>query len=192
MTIAIEKVGRRNYLVGNTFAIKDRIKAAGGHWDGEKRAWWVSNAEKALEIVGHPSSTPSEDGEATKPSPGGLTDEDRIEGKATYKGKPYLLVWEGITSRGQAAKLAFTDGSKMFWASAGEYQVTKRYDAREYRGRPEPMTFGTLKRLRAKFARARAEGNEDGIAKGQRYECPECGDYVTRGQGSCWETGAAH
>lgn len=190
--IQIEQVGRRFYLVGNTFAIKDQIKAAGGHWDGDKRAWWVSKAEKALEIVGHPSAAPAASGEAQKPAPGGLTDGDKVEGKATYKGKPYILVWEGRTSRGQAAKLAFSDGSKVFWANAGEYQITKRYEVREYRGRSEPMTFGRLKALREKYSRARAQGNEDGIANGQRYECPECGEYVTRGQGSCWETGCAH
>lgn len=30
------------------------------------------------------------------------------------------------------------------------------------------------------------------IREGRRYECAECGDYVTSGSGSCWETGLAH
>ena len=193
MGISIEKVGRRSYLVGNTFAIKDRIKNAGGHWDGDKRAWWVSSAEKALELAGHPSA--SGGGGESAPAGGvGLGDGDRVAGKATYKGKSYLLVWEGTTSRGQAAKLAFSDGSKVFWANGGEYQVTKHYEVQRDRrsGRDEYMTFGVLKRLREKYKRARAQGNDDGIANGQRYECPECGERVTRGVGSCWETGGAH
>ena len=27
---------------------------------------------------------------------------------------------------------------------------------------------------------------------GSRYECWECGEWVTAGQGQCWETGGAH
>ena len=30
------------------------------------------------------------------------------------------------------------------------------------------------------------------MREGRRYECEECGEYVTSGSGSCWETGAAH
>jgi hypothetical protein len=32
-----------------------------------------------------------------------------------------------------------------------------------------------------------------GTRYGNRYECEECGNFVTEGDGStCWETGAAH
>lgn len=41
MGITIEKQGARVYLLGDTFAHKDAIKGIGGHWDGERRAWWV-------------------------------------------------------------------------------------------------------------------------------------------------------
>ena len=27
---------------------------------------------------------------------------------------------------------------------------------------------------------------------GRRYACDECGEYVTAGEGSCWETGLPH
>lgn len=192
MGITVEKVGRRHYLLGDTYGIKDRIKAAGGHWDGDRRAWWVAKVEAAVELTGHPSAATSEAEKAEAQRAAGLQDADKIAGKARYKGKEYLLVWEGTTSRGQAAKLAFSDGSKVFWANGGEYEVTKRYEAREYRGRSEPMTFGKLKGLRGKFQRAREQGHDDGVCTGQRYECPECGDYAIRGQGTCWETGAAH
>jgi hypothetical protein len=39
--IQIEKTGARVYFTGDTYAVKDRIKSMGGHWDGERRAWWV-------------------------------------------------------------------------------------------------------------------------------------------------------
>lgn len=47
MSITIECVGQRVYFCGNTFAIKDKIKSIGGHWDGERKQWWVGSAKKA-------------------------------------------------------------------------------------------------------------------------------------------------
>lgn len=32
MNIELKEEGKRVYLLGNTFAIKDRLKEAGGHW----------------------------------------------------------------------------------------------------------------------------------------------------------------
>lgn len=199
--ITIKSEGRRHYLLGDTFAIKDKLRNAGAKWDGDRRAWWTGKKEIAEQFAsGTIAQSPvTEAAPAPERATDSLTDDSRIAGKATYKGKPYLLVWEGETRRGRACKLAFADGSKVFWVEAADVQVTKRYQEREVRGnygrstgRTEQMTFGMLQRLRAKFARARAEGNEDGVANGQRYECPECGEYAVRGQGSCWETGAAH
>ncbi len=31
-----------------------------------------------------------------------------------------------------------------------------------------------------------------GVRRGRRYECQDCGDWVTAGEGTCWETGLAH
>lgn len=83
-----------------------------------------------------------------------LRDDAKLLGKAQYKGHEYLLLWEGQTKRGtSAAKLAFRDGSKTFWADAGEYSVTKRYqDA--YHG---PMTLGKLNRMADEFQAAKNE-----------------------------------
>lgn len=40
-SIKIERQGQRVYFMGDTFRAKDRIKSMGGHWDGDRRAWWV-------------------------------------------------------------------------------------------------------------------------------------------------------
>jgi hypothetical protein len=196
-SINVERIGRRSYLRGNTYPIKDQLRSAGAHWDGEQRAWWIGDHAKAVELAGGAQSGDS--GSEQPRNADQLSADARIAGKARYKGREYLLVWEGATKRGRAAKLAFTDGSKVFWANAGEYEVTKIYESREssYRGGRSPtehMTFGRLQRLREKYARARKEGAVDdgGRILGTRYECPECGEYVTAGQGSCWETGCAH
>lgn len=196
MAITIQSEGRRHYLLGDTYAVKDKLRSAGCKWDGERRAWWTGKLDVAQGFAGAATEAAPD----SRPENGDrLADDSRIAGKATYKGKPYILVWEGTTRRGRACKLAFADGSKVFWADASEVQVTKRYEAREARGmygrstgRMEHMTFGRLTRLREKYARARAEGNDDGICNGQSYECEECGERVIRGQGSCWETGCAH
>jgi len=195
MTITVETQGRRHYLVGDTYQVKDRLRAAGAKWDADRRAWWTGKREIAAEIaaeVGQSGGGPSPakaEGRANE----SISDDSVVTGKALYKGKQYLLLWEGETKRGRAAKLAFLDGSSVFWADAGGVQVLKRYQARQDRyGRAEKMTFGRLQLLRERYAEAKAQGNEDGIRDGQRYECEECGEWVTRGQGSCWETGCAH
>lgn len=50
MNITLERVGRRTYLRGETFPVKDSIKDAGGHWDADARAWWLGDNAKA-EII---------------------------------------------------------------------------------------------------------------------------------------------
>src|SRR3989304_10480369 len=117
-----------------------------------------------------------------------LKDSDIVRGKAKYKDRDYILVWEGTTKFGEAAKLAFTNGLKTFWVKKGLYEVTKIYKVNDYCGRKEYMTFGKLKDLREDFKKAKEQGNTDGICNGKRYECEECGEYVVRGNGTrCWE-----
>jgi hypothetical protein len=73
------------------------------------------------------------------------------------KGREYLVLWTGRTARGEAAKLAFLDGSSVFWADASAVRITKRYEPR-YDGfqRPRPMTFGRLRQLREEYSEQRA------------------------------------
>jgi hypothetical protein len=51
-SIQIEKTGRRYYLRGNTYPVKDALRAAGGHWDAAEKAWWTSNQEVAERFAG--------------------------------------------------------------------------------------------------------------------------------------------
>ena len=39
-------------LTGNTYVIKDRIKAAGGIWDGYRKAWLVPDEETLRRLAG--------------------------------------------------------------------------------------------------------------------------------------------
>ena len=80
----------------------------------------------------------------------------------TYKGKPYKVAWgPGTTKYGKKYKLAFFDGTKEFWVDA---------DA---------------------VAPSRGSGGGGSPRRGGRYECEDCGDYVTPGT-RCWETGMMH
>lgn len=45
--ITLETAGRRVYFCGNTYAAKGRIKAIGGHWDDDRKQWWVGSGKLA-------------------------------------------------------------------------------------------------------------------------------------------------
>lgn len=51
MSLSIKKEGRRYYILGNTFPVKDRLKAAKCRFDGDARAWWTSKKEVAETLV---------------------------------------------------------------------------------------------------------------------------------------------
>lgn len=57
-SITVERIGRRSYFRGNTFQIKDRLRAAGAHWDAEQKAWWIGSDEVARKLVGEVASAP--------------------------------------------------------------------------------------------------------------------------------------
>lgn len=49
--IEIKSEGRRHYLVGDTYPIKNAIKAAGCNWDRDRYAWWTGKLEVAQKLV---------------------------------------------------------------------------------------------------------------------------------------------
>lgn len=152
MSITIESRGRRHYLRGNTYAIRDALRSAGAHWDRDERAWWTGQRDVAERFVAASSDAAPDSRPVESLSP-----DSEIVGKARYQGREYLLVWIGETRRGRAAKLAYRDGSRVFWASASDVQITRTYQSRECRGRRQPgMTLGRLTQLREEYAAERA------------------------------------
>jgi hypothetical protein len=83
--IALDIRDTRIYLRGDTYPAKDRIKAAGGHWDADEKAWWVGKTHQKLAEM--------EALCATAPAP-----QPRVEGKCSDCGKtckvPYTLCWD--------------------------------------------------------------------------------------------------
>jgi len=144
MTLTIEKTGRRYYIVGNTYAIKDQLRDAGCKWDGERKAWWTSKrdiADKFSGDVAEPVKTQALD--------------TMVSGRATYQGKTYYVVWSGYTRSGEyAVKLCFRDGTKEFWAKdTSAVAVTATYRERR-----------TIRSLR-EYAEQAKRHDPDGIGR---------------------------
>lgn len=46
-TVTYETVGTRVYVLGQTYAIRAPIKSVGGHWDADRKAWWIGATKRA-------------------------------------------------------------------------------------------------------------------------------------------------
>lgn len=154
MAISIQQVGTRIYFQGHTFPVKDRIKAMGGHWDGDRKEWWVGTAKAdearklAESLTGAATNNPAE---RTAQNPRDI----RLTGKGEYKGRTYYLgsrTRDGMKIR--CLTLPGNDGKFLdFWASVEMVRVVKTYQVREYRGREEYTTLGSIASFIAKSRR---------------------------------------
>lgn len=178
--MTITKEGRRHYISGNTYAIKDELREAGCHWDPERRAWWTSKADVAARFASKNSAT------GERPQSQESPDSIRVVGRATYKGRTYYVRYIGHTKRGYAARLVTLDGKVDFWATAAQPHelagcsgngdiavMVKTYEPREYRGRTEYTTLGSIRR----FIESRKKHDPEKI--GQDLES---GYYMYRGE----------
>jgi hypothetical protein len=131
--MSIETVGSRLYVTGNTYSIKDRLKAIGCHWDAERKQWWIGKAKQAelSAIVSGVAAQATASG-YVKPTAEELSDKP-CTGKAEYKGKTYYVI--GYSERTGKLHLTTLDCSIDFWASINDVNIVKRYEAREERGR---------------------------------------------------------
>ena len=156
-TMQIEKRGRRYYIRGNTYPIKDQLRSAGCRWDRDEKAWWTGKADVADRFASvRPESGRSERPE--RPAPGL---DATVAGRARYKGRVYYLVGrasaygevEPVQTRdGAKMLLAFRDGSKDFWAAADVVETLKLYQ--------RPKTIRSLRDY-AEMARAGAPVDRD-------------------------------
>jgi hypothetical protein len=159
--ITVDSQGRRHYLRGNTYPIKNQLRDAGCKWDGAEKAWWTGKLEVAERFAGA-AVAPAPKSDPGQRASEAVTDATVLLGRGEYKGRPCLVLWLGRTSRGEAAKLASMDGGRTWWADAAEVTITKRYQERERFGGygrgtvREPMTFGRLQALREDGAAERA------------------------------------
>lgn len=183
--IATKTEGRRTYLTGDTYPVREQLREAGAHWDGDRKAWWVGSAAKAAELVGSLQQVAAAPVEASGPET--LAEEAReIIGRGTYKGRGYYVIGRVVsrgrtrydrdeiaavkTRDGSKLKLASRDGSLVFWAAADQVSVEKRY---------ERLT--SIANLRNYAAQAKANGGYVPV-RGRDYcgyACPVDGHTCT-------------
>ncbi|MDD3446792.1 MAG: hypothetical protein PHS60_15400 [Zavarzinia sp.] len=138
--INIETEGRRVYVTGDTYQIRESIRQCGGHWDSGRKAWWVGLTKKA-EIEAAIQNHAGQSNQSAAPACGKQGREApgvdaKIAGRAEYKGKSYYLAGRvvdhtdvaPVTTRDGAKVLLYArDGSFQFWATLSEVNVTKSY-----------------------------------------------------------------
>ena len=189
MTISIQTEGRRTYIAGNTYAVRDQIRAIGAHWDSGRKMWWTAKRAEAEALIARlgtiEQSTAPAAGQSNSKAPRDGLD-SIVAGRVEYKGKTYYLA--GRTERGRThyddqvgpvrtqdgAKylLYFRDGSSQFWAAASEVKIVKGYD--------RPQTISGLKQFAARAKQDEADGVDNGWRGNGCSECRRIGDWCKR------------
>lgn len=165
MSLALEQVERRLYLRGDTYPLRERIRAAGGRWDPARRAWFLALAQRELAELLVSRTFVGDDQEQ---GPAVRASELAVLGRARYEGRVYFLLEEQLQEPRPAVRLAYRDGSRAFWArSPGSVEVLARY--------AEPRTPRELRAAEAL------------LAGGRCSLCAHCG-----GLGACLDSSDRH
>lgn len=173
--IGITTEGRRTYITGNTYAIKDQLRAIGAHWDGDRKAWWTSKKEEAAQLVAKLAAAPAPANAAPEVA---APYDGEVKGKAEYKGRKYYVRWNGMTKKGtEAFRLVTLDGKIDFWADASACQWVKHYDKKGAYGKIDEHygQYPTLAGILRFIARDKRETAETGI------DCWMCRREAERG-----------
>ena len=145
--ITLQEEGRRIYFVGNTYPIKDQIKGAGGKWDPERKAWYIGVQRREVaesivtQVAAAPTTPAAENGSGDQRPVERLAEDAReIAGRATYKGHSYYVLGRVVRGRTRwddtivvtqsqrgAYRLAYRDGSRIFWADGAGFTIDKTY-----------------------------------------------------------------
>lgn len=57
--VTVERVGRRSYLRGDTYSVRNLLKNAGCHWDRDQSAWWIGDNAVALDLAAKAATAPA-------------------------------------------------------------------------------------------------------------------------------------
>lgn len=167
--------GRRVYIeTAYREPIVDALKRLGAHWDRDARCWWVGSGKRydVEKLLAEAAAAPPAAPVAEKP------EDVRLVGKVSYNGRTYYA--RAISQDNTKVRLTTLDQQLDFWATLGagegQAQFTKHYAPREYRGRTEYTTLGSIQRFIARQKDpARAQGT-----------CTECGGWGRMGE-TCTE-----
>lgn len=180
INVSTQKVGRRIYVTGNTYAIKGELKAAGCSWDANRKQWWIGSTKaKQIEaIVGRL------DGKDATPSKQDLADH-RCDGKVKYKGRMYFVI--GRSQKTGKLWLTVLDCSIDFWAAESDCVWVKHYsNDSDYR---DHQTVGKIRRFIERNKSAQSDGYE-GVshrraAASGTCRAPGCSQYPDGQGGYC-------
>ena len=111
MSIDVTKKGERFLIRGYTYPIKEELKKLGCKWDKVEKAWSTDDVEVAKQLRDNP---PKETIDVKA---------EVVIAKAKYKDREYPV----IHRKGEGAKLAFSDGTAVFWAKEGA-EIIETYD----------------------------------------------------------------
>jgi len=137
------------------------LKSLGAHWDGDRKCWWISSAKQsAVEQIVNSSDSGklTEDAETARLR----RDQQNILGRVEYNGHSYYLVGHGSNDRGEWVRLLFRDGSKTFFKSLAEVQITKTYQ--------KPQTLKDLQ----EYAERRKREAQTGICECWCHRSADC------------------
>lgn len=175
--ITLAEEGRRLYIVGNSYPIKDQIKSAGGHWDADRKQWWIGSGKRSeIEAAITTQSTQASESQTRDA-------EVMVCGKAKYKGRSYYVRWSGVTKRGTYAfRLVTLDGKSDFWANGREFGPALIDEATWEKRYQESRS---LSGIRAYIDRVRSaeKSSSYGDAGWMHNGCSECkrlGDWCKR------------
>lgn len=200
MAMKLVESGRRIEITGDTYPVRDRIRAIGGHWDADRKVWWVGTGKRAEAqalVAAAPATQAAARSDATTP----LTDDDRLLGQVeTPRGKAW---WCGQTADGRRYRLASMDGARTWWADAAGCRVVKTYpprkvwDGRYCSGRTVDryQTWGSMRRFLAeRRSQSPAQREEADSRRAAIRECGgvcRCARPIDEGDGSCMACGYA-
>jgi hypothetical protein len=197
LTIKTEKVGSRIYIAGNTYSVKDRLKSAGCHWDGERKQWWIGTAKAAKieSIVG------KLDGAEVKQN----LDEASVYGKVSYVSKSgkagtYFVIGSSNKNGSNRLRLTNLAGSIDFWVDDSAVKWIKRYEGRDvgFRGYGNPanntveyQTLGGLRRFVESAKNETPEQRSDRRPSSDHVRCCHCNQWTPEGDDWCMACGRA-
>lgn len=187
--MSIQSVGARLYVTGNTYPIKDQLKALGCHWDADRKQWWIGKAKAAelQQIVDRNSGSAAV---ATTgyvaPTPAELAQKP-CTGKVEYKGRTYYVVGESKTGK---LLLTVLDCSISFWAAQSDCRWVKRYEARQqwdgrYRSGRTEMVHQTVGSIRKFIAQSRHDDAEIAAGKIPSGYCVDLEDGMVKRRSEC-------
>lgn len=164
MTFGTEKVGRRIYVTGNTFPIKDKLSGIG-----------TSKADALYALLNslEGKEAPKED-----------LSNKRLFGKVNYKGRNYYVIAEGQ----DRLRLTVLDGSIDFWADRSLCELVKRYEVRTRfggYGRGQVEMYTTLASIREFISESKQADKQ--IAAGEIPEgyCVDLEDGGVKRRSEC-------